>query len=271
MDSRKKTGEKVEDYFVRLRRRGKKIGIHATSQGVSRADVEMVLKKIDRLTDDMRDSVWCLLDNGFPSLFPNAGDLKLSHGATVAHIGGYVGILLRGKKKLDREGRDYWLKPLRELGAIAPVSYDSENKKFIAGHVRPKSPNNGYRLHNSFVDLLRAARTDRFDQLFDKWISDGRERLRVLRESQKIAAESVGLGAHEKLIAQSVDVYAKYFLPSYTVLFLDYSDGKRISDDQWHQLEEAGVKIGLGDVWPDVILHNPATNSLWFIEAGTTG
>jgi len=270
MDVPEKKTEKVEDYFRRLRRKGVKLSIEY--QGVSRDEVKTVLEKIGRLTVDMVDCVWCLLNNTFPSLFPKAVGLKISDGAGVAHIAGYVGILLRGKKKLDREGRDYWLKPLRELGAIEPVTFDSMQGGFINGHIKPKSPNSAYRLETSFLNLLKAVHSADFEESWTRWVSEEekRGRLNVLSQSQSLAAEGSGGGQHERLIRESIKIYAKNFLPGYSVLYEDYSDGNRISEHDRAHLEAAGVRITLGDVWPDVTLHNPAKNSLWFIEAVTT-
>jgi hypothetical protein len=269
MDVPEKKTEKVEDYFRRLRR--KKVQLSQEYQGVSRDHVRIVLERIGRFTPDMVDCVWCLLNDDFPSLFSNPAGLKISHGAGVAHIACYVGILLRGKKKLDREGRDYWLKPLRELGAIEPVTFDSKQGAFIKGHV-PKSPNCAYRLEESFLKLLKAAQAVDFAKSCEQWISEEekRGRLRVLLDSQSLAAEEGGGSQHEKLIKQSIIVYAKNFLPEYSVLYEDYSDGARISKDDEARLKAARVSITLGDVWPDVTLHNPVNDSLWFIEAVTS-
>lgn len=169
MDVPKKKGEKVEDYFGRLRQ--KRVKPSKQYQGVSRDQVETVLKKIDCFTQDMVDCVRCLLNDDFPSLFSNAAGLRISDGAGAAHIAGYVGILLRGKKKLDREGRDYWLKPLREIGAIEPVTFDSKQRIFIRGHIKPKSPNSAYRLEDSFLNLLKVAQTADFAKSCERWVS----------------------------------------------------------------------------------------------------
>ncbi len=192
MDLSKKSAEKVEDYFRRLRRKGVKLS--PEYQGVSRNQVEMVLEGIDCLRPAMVDwggGGWCLLNNEFPSLFSKEMRLSISHGAAVSHIASYVGILFRGKKKLDREGRDHWLKPLRELGAIELVTFDSKQGRFVPGHVKPKSPSSAYRLESSFLNLLKSAKASDFEQRRDSWLSEDkkRERLKVLFDSQKLAAE----------------------------------------------------------------------------------
>ena len=69
-------------------------------QGVSKARVKQVLDRL-ALGDkpDLVDAVFALLDNGC-----------------------HVGVLQRGRSKLDREGRDYWIKPMQELGGVEAVT-----------------------------------------------------------------------------------------------------------------------------------------------------
>lgn len=59
---------------------------------------------------------FALLDNITPSLFcavcPETQILRWQH--RTQHIAAHIGTLQRGGTKLDREGRDYWIKPLRD-------------------------------------------------------------------------------------------------------------------------------------------------------------
>ena len=95
----------------------------------------------------MVDAVFALLDTR-PNWFSKApSDSAFKDGATTAHVGAHIGILQRGQNtKLDREGRDYWLKPLWEIGAIEKVTLETKSRQFIDGHVKAKSPNSAYRL-----------------------------------------------------------------------------------------------------------------------------
>lgn len=269
-DISKKNAEKVEEYFRRLRRKGVKLS--REYQEVSRNQVLMVLERIGCGKPDMVDCVWCLLNNEFPSLFSKDPRWRISHGAAVSHIASYVGILFRGKKKLDREGRDYWLKPLCELGAIERVTFDSKQGGFVPGHVKPKSPSSAYRLESSFLNLLKSADASDFEKARESWLSEDkkRERLKVLFDSQKLAAEDSPGNAHENLIRESIEVYAKNFLSGYIVLYEDFADGVRMPQDARERLESAGVHMTPDDVWPDVILYNPTRNALWFLEAVTS-
>ncbi|MEZ4271053.1 MAG: hypothetical protein R3C68_06360, partial [Myxococcota bacterium] len=123
-------------------------------QGVSKARIEAVLKRVSRFSTDLVDVVFALLDER-PTWFSKAANgTRFCDGATTAHLACHVGILQRDVGKMDREGRDYWVKPLREVGGILPVCLvDGE---FVAGHPVAKSPNSSYRLAPEFVDILRA-------------------------------------------------------------------------------------------------------------------
>jgi hypothetical protein len=84
-----------------------------------------------------------LLDDINPSFFFEAAQkgLKFCDGASTAHIACHVGVLQRKSTKLDREGRDYWLKPLWEIGALEKLYFDPDTGDFMPGHPVPKSPN----------------------------------------------------------------------------------------------------------------------------------
>lgn len=92
-------------------------------QGVTRAKVAQVLGAVALGGNaDIVDGVFALLDDETPSWFPKAPDgAKVADGATTGHLACHIGILQRDGGKLDREGRDYWIKPLRELGGIVPI------------------------------------------------------------------------------------------------------------------------------------------------------
>jgi len=93
-------------------------------QGVTKQRIRETLQLIDRATEDMVDAVFALLDDTTLSAFSGApAGSKFCEGATTAQIAEHVGRFQRGGTKLDREGRDYWIKPLRELGAIEPVYF----------------------------------------------------------------------------------------------------------------------------------------------------
>jgi hypothetical protein len=217
------------------------------------------------------DVVFALLDDERRSWFTTLpGDVAFSEGASIAHLGCHVGILQRGKGKLDREGRDYWIKPFREIGAIEPIYLDSRKKRFLSGHPKAKSPNSAYRLDAGFVEILRCPETDWRAKL-EAWSSEDakRERLRF-RAAQVEATRAVIGTAHADLIRACCKDYAPRFLPGYDVVYVDDADGDRVSDTEREKLYGSGLEITLDDAMPDVLLWNRETDALWVIEAVTS-
>ena len=220
----------------------------------------------------MIEAVFALLDE-MPSQFTKAAQLgfKFRDGATTAHIGAHIGILQRGKNtKLDREGRDYWLKPLWEIGAIEKVYFDSDSSKFLPGHPKAKSPNSAYRLPEDFVGILNLE-DGLWEPALDDWIRVDKLRERLAFQAQQAeATKKIVSSAHSELIHQSAFIYAKRFLPGYEVVYIDDGDGDRITEEQNTVLNDADLSIQLDDSMPDVLLWNRNLDSLWVIEAVTS-
>lgn len=148
-----------------------------TYQGVSKERIAEVLREIDRYTVDQCDAVFALLDDVSPSFYSLqsknfSSAIKFCEGATVAHVGCHFGILQRGEGKSDREGRDYWLKPLWAIGAIEKVFFDKARRQFIPGHPVAKSPYTAYRLADSFKAILTAP-DDKWRGLLKVWGWEG--------------------------------------------------------------------------------------------------
>lgn len=253
----------------------KKNPVPSAYQGVTKERVSAVLREIDRYSDDQRDAVFALLDNIDDSFyrlqyksFP-AG-IKFCEGATVAHVGCHFGILQRGEGKSDREGRDYWLKPLWEIGAIEKVFFDKASGRFIAGHPVAKSPFTAYRLAGDFKMILRAP-DKKWRSMLARWIKGEqiRQRLELQAQLAEISRQRVDT-KHSDLIRASCEHYVPRFLPGYEVLYIDEADGDRIGEPDLKKLYQAGINIGLDDSMPDVLLWNPETDRLWVIEAVTS-
>lgn len=264
----KQKGEKVEDYFYRIREEG-----YQPKESYQRIDmniVKIVLQKLDRYSNDILDVIYCLSNNELPSLFSKISNThKICSGASVAHIGSYIGILLRGKNKLDREGRDYWIKPLVDIGILDPVTLLPDNT-FVPTHIKAKSPNSAYVINPSFITLIQNINADNIDSMIENWLKSADERKRIFVTLEKNKAP-MSDNSHKTLINDSVDIYAKNYLPGYICIFKDADNGDRITDNEKKLLDECGIVFGkLDDVWPDAILYNQQTNSLWFIEAVTS-
>ena len=262
--------------FVRNIREGQEFyetyTVPLSYQGVSKDKIREVLSRIDRYTDDMVDTVFALMDNETDSFYKNPPDgSKFFDGATTAHLGAHIGILQRGgNTKLDREGRDYWIKPLREIGAIIPIYLDPKSRKFVIGHPVPKSPNLGYKLADDFVEVLKAD-DGMWQYTLDQWINEDtiRKRLQLQAKAEGISRQNIDSG-HRNLIIACQNIYIPNFLPGYTILFVDVEDGQRVTEEETVALSNAEIEITLADAMPDVLLVNPDTNALWVIEAVTS-
>jgi hypothetical protein len=239
-------------------------------QGVTKARIKKVLTALDLGANaDLIDCVFALLDNQMPSLFANAPKgSTFSTGASTAHLACHIGILQRGGGKLDREGRDYWIKPLRDLGGIEAVTL--EGGEFVAGHTKAKSPNSSYRLEGAFVEILKASGSER-KAMLSKWAKKDAARERLAFQAKMAAAARAATDTgHATLINDCVEHYVPRFLPGYEVLYVDDSDGDRISSKERKAMEKAGALLTLKDPMPDVLLWNPKTDWLWVIEAVTS-
>lgn len=263
---------KVDDVAMALREeRIKATGkpVPDKHQGVSKDKIRHVLEALSFSNADLIDAVFALMDDETDSWMSNAPEgAKFCDGATTAQIACHIGILQRGKTKLDREGRDYWIKPLRDLGGFEAVYLHEGN--FIAGHPKPKSPSSAYKLEDEFKAVLTTPGTDWKNKL-SEWASKdvSRKRLEYQAEIAE-AAKSLVDNSHGELIKASIEHYAAKFLPGYEVLYVDDSDGDRISEEEVEAMKRAGVKLRLGDAMPDVLLWNPGTDMLWVIEAVTS-
>jgi len=263
----------LHDKVLELRNSRLEVGKPAVPeafQGVTRAKIGEVLKLLSHGSNaDIADCVFALLDDETPSWFANTRQGgRVSDGATTAHLACHIGILQRGNGKLDREGRDHWIKPLREWGAIEAITL--VDREMIAGHVKAKSPNSCYRLNEELVAILKAPEPEWRDMLA-KWASvdAARSRRTFQAEMEELSRKLVDSG-HAALIRASVRHYAARFLPGYRLLYIDDSDGDRVSPEERDKMEQAGVALTLEDAMPDALLWHPETDYLWVIEAVTS-
>lgn len=239
-------------------------------QGVTKDRIRAVLKYLDLGSNaDLVDCTFALLDDQTASWFSKAPKAAtIADGASTAHLACHIGILQRDSGKLDREGRDYWIKPLRELGGFEAITL--ENGEFIPGHVKAKSPNSCYRIDEELKAVLKAPE-DAWRDMLAEWARDdvSRERRAFQAEMAEAARKLIDAG-HAHLIKASVENYAPRFLPGYRLLYVDDADGDRISDAERAKMAEAGVALTLEDAMPDALLWNPDTDHLWVIEAVTS-
>jgi hypothetical protein len=241
-------------------------------QGITKDCITEVLKALDRASRDQIDVVFALLDDINPSWFYEAAqkNMKFCDGASTAHIACHVGVLQRNSTKIDREGRDYWLKPLWEIGALEKLYFDSEKAEFLPGHPVAKSPNSAYRIAPAFLQILKASDWDR-KALLAAWSNEDATRARLQVQAELAAATSARIGTpHGELIKVACEVYVPNFLPGFEVLYIDATDGQRITPTQEEALRKAGIAISLADSMPDILLWSKQADALWVIEAVTS-
>ncbi|WP_343343451.1 BsuBI/PstI family type II restriction endonuclease [Sphingomicrobium sp. XHP0239] len=245
-------------------------GVPDEHQGVSKDKIRQVLAQIDlHGNNDLVDAVFALLDNETSSWFSKAPKgSTIADGASTAHLACHIGILQRGALKLDREGRDYWIKPLRDLGGIEAVTL--KDGEFVPGHTKAKSPNSSYRLEEAFQEILTAPHGE-WQEKLEAWSAQdaARERLAFQAKMAEAAKKASDTG-HAALINDCVEHYAPRFLEGYEVLYVDDSDGDRISDEERAKMQAAGAELTLADPMPDILLWHPETDWLWVIEAVTS-
>jgi hypothetical protein len=264
----------IEDDMIARRNAARAAGeqvVPDSYRGVTKRRVRELLAVIDQSDDKKVDVVYSLLCDE-PSWYTKAAQegLRFCDGASVAHIGAHVGILQRERNiKLDREGRDYWLKPFWGIGAIEKVHLAS-NTEFVVGHPVAKSSNSAYRLASDFLAILQSPE-DEWRALAETWMDEDvqRERLALQAAQAQEIADLVET-PHSRLIRLSYEVYAPRFLPGYEVVYVDDGDGDRITDEERTALFAAGLELIIEDSMPDVLLLNRDTEHLWVIEAVTS-
>lgn len=261
--------EKLEEHFWALRRARRTEFVEHS--GVTKDRIRRVLGFIGKAENaDIVDAVFALLDDKLPNQFPRLKKHLFCHGATTAHIACHIGILQRGKGKLDREGRDYWIKPLRDLGAIEPITLPKGADDFVPGHITAKSPTSAYRLAKDFVNLLRAGERD-LEARVRAWAAEDNVRAR-LEHQQRLAEEAreAFTNEHAELIDAVIKHYAPLFLPGFECVYVDSDDGDRVTNEEKAKLAEIGIVLSLKDPFPDLMFFDRKTRRLWCVEAVTS-
>jgi hypothetical protein len=264
----RRSGEKDEEYYSRLR---KVVDPDRQISGIPRNRIEQILRRFGRGGNRNEVSVVAaLLDDDLPNGYPSVQEAyPFSTGASTSHIFCHAGILQHGEKKIDRENRDYLIKPLTELGIIEPVYLEPQTRSFVPGHPTPKSPNNCHRLTEEFRTLL-SLRGEEFEVAIERWTSEDatHERARLQAAATDRMAQTEG--SHANLVRAALEFYAPRFLPGYQEVYTDLTDGDRISEEQREALRAAGLEPSLADPSPDALLSNEDEDAFWVIGAVTS-
>ncbi len=192
-------------------------------------------------------------------------------GASTQLIGEQIKQQFGLAKRPDREGRDYWIKPLLELDVLEKghIRASKGQAAVLMNYHYPKSANNFYRVSDSFELLLHEEGAG-LERAVAEW-QQGNERARLL-SVQKLAAgqltaSSAILSLHDALLMTALEQLAPRYLPGYELVFVDAGDGQRIEDKWQAKMAEAGISLTLADRFPDAILWSRATDTFWFIDA----
>lgn len=250
-------------------------------QGLTIEEISKLLSKLEKNEDSYRDYVWSMLDDKLINIYSE--DYKFCDGACVAHSGAYSAILMHDKEiKKDREKeRKDITKYLLSIGALEKVTFvNSETTKlsvkksgFYEGHLVQNSPNLCYRLTENFVELLKKTPNLNFDSEFNQWIKkeNNDKRLELIAKTEIINVKMLGESLHKKLIALVTEIYIQDFLVGYEIIHIDFFNGKKLTFEEKKKLENLGIVFGgRGEVRPDLMLYNQASNKLWFVEAVTS-
>lgn len=183
-----------------------------------------------------------------------------------------TGLLSDKQEGMDREYlRDYVIKPLLELGVVIEATWERREPRpvLLRGHIRAKSANSVYRLSDRAVVVVDATPESRFIELaraMAERLPEHRLERAALQEAMLGVQES---SPHGALLQQCVDV-VRHYLPDFKPVFIDLSDGTRISDVDLGALSEHGLALTLKDNLPDAILASRRRRLIIGIEAVTS-
>lgn len=192
--------------------------------------------------------------------------LLISSGATTRQLLDYIAPRL-GKTRMDRELRDYFFLPLREVGILTRGYADSKAGAVRPHYWKPKSPNNVYLLDPEFIDLLKTPEKG-FRGRVDRWIEEADE-----RRNRAVGAETAAAAAEtgNRLVSLALTEYCPRYLPDYDVVFVDDTGhGDRISEEFKANVERLKLPLDLAARWPDVILNIANTTRCWILECVET-
>ncbi|HIF5832678.1 TPA: BsuBI/PstI family type II restriction endonuclease [Vibrio parahaemolyticus] len=263
--------EKMNDRRLQAEASGTEV-VPEYYNGIGKDKIRSILSHIDRGDSDFVDTVFALLcdEQSWFSVPAKQGYL-FSDGSNPAYVGTHVNILQRKKfSKVDRENvRDERLVPLCAAGVTERVQFDKDKKVFVKGHPVANSNYSSYRLTEEFLALLKTNELD-LHYAVKAWVdSDARrERLSVqAKTAEKSRAKLNNSNEHSVLIDAIKTIYAKRFLDSFDLVFIDNGNGKRFTDEDETLLQELDIEFGRGDRLPDVLFFDRYSRRAWIVDA----
>jgi hypothetical protein len=208
-----------------------------------------------------------------------AAGLPLGACGTTANVFAHaIHYLDTNTAKIDREARDYHVAPLRRPGMmIERVQVPNAGERaatgllIVEGWPKAKNQFSGHRV-TAEVRYLLAVDDEYWDVAFPAFLSEDAMRERQARAgdaAQKIRADS----PHAELIRLArdaqIDALAEQGV-SYRCIYVDDTDGDRVSLEEAAELEDRGLSFGESWRYPDALLVDDDASEVWIIDAVTS-
>jgi hypothetical protein len=233
--------------------------------------VHSLLTALASYSDGRAAVMLALSDDVSPNPFSTlaAAGKPFSYSAGTRQIFDTIMPLLDLQRSPDREQRDYWILPLRELGLVDRTwvypakDRPADGRLIERGMHKTKSPNNAYALSRDVRQLLGEVRDAAWEDRLGEFIAG--DEARRLHAVQARAASVPS--SHGALIRVAVEVLQAAKLPDYELLYIDDDDNERVENEWAPRMAAMGLELTLEDKYPDAILGHRETRDLWIVDA----
>jgi len=203
----------------------------------------------------------CDAPSGFT--WKNAAGLRFPDCATTDHIAVRLCEIV-GDHSTDREFvRDNRIRPLRAIGVVDCVI--RRGAKVLDGHLVPNSPDNSYRLSQAAMDALAAP-----EAAFQDYLCELRNGAHAPEDIEADARGSSD-APHIAILTKVRTDHLPRFHEGFDVLWTDDEGGSLSVGGRQSALASHGFVFVRGDAIPDMILFEPASRRMRFVEAIASG
>ncbi|MFZ3584723.1 BsuBI/PstI family type II restriction endonuclease [Loktanella sp. DJP18] len=211
-------------------------------------------------------AIVALLSTQAPTGFSwkNARGLSFAHCATTDHIGQRIHELIE-KHSSDREHiRDERIRPLRVIGVVECVI--RRGNKVHRSHLVPNSSDNGYRLSKATIEALIGAPHD-----FEDYLTGLKNGLHSPSDPEDDARGSCEASEHMMILERVIAEHLPKFHAGFDLIWIDSDGGSLSAGGRQNDLAECGFSLDRGDAIPDIVLFDPTTRRMRFVEAIASG